>query len=82
MYLRWCPVFVPHNVGGSLPVGVVIAKESVHNPVVDTSVMSKCEKSNLFVNIYFFLNFGIYPNSKFYKDEVVPYLTNIILNII
>ena len=44
--LLCCPVSVPHNVGGSRPVGVVTAKESVQTPAV-VSVMSKNVKSSL-----------------------------------
>ena len=44
--LLCCPVLVPQIVDGSLPVGVVTAKLSVHTPAV-VSVMSKKAKSNL-----------------------------------
>ena len=51
--LLCCPVLVPQIVDGSLPVGVVTAKLSVHTPAV-VSVMSKKAKSNLREKMSFF----------------------------
>ena len=47
LYSLWCPVSVPHKTWGFWPDLPVMVNESVHTPVVVTSVMSKLSKSNL-----------------------------------